>query len=106
MSDHDWFRDNLALYGAGGLEADEALRFERHAAECANCAQELAQWRLFDRGLERLGAPAHFAADWAGRVLARVHASPSPPGTRLRATWPWRAAAAAVRHGLLLGPAR
>src|SRR5262245_29770641 len=105
MSDHDWFRDNLALYGAGGLEADEALRFERHAAECASCAQELAQWRLFDRGLERLGAPAHFAADWDGRVLAKVHASQNPPRRRLSAIWRWSAAAAAVLFVGLLGAA-
>ncbi len=95
MSEHEWCHDNLTLYAAGGLAADECARFERHAAECAACAKELAQWRLFDQGLDRLCAPVHFAADWDGRVVEKWHATLKP-----RRPWSaplrWAAAVAAI----------
>ncbi|GEM_PF-1073305 len=103
MSEHEWFHENLTLYGAG-LEADECLRLERHAAECAACAQELAQWRLFDQGLGRLCAAVHFPEDWNRRVLGKLHAGHKPRGR-----WPalarWAAAAAAVLFIGVLGAA-
>src|SRR3981081_2740783 len=95
MSEHDWFRDNLALFVAGGLTPDESLRSERHAAECAACAQELAQRRLLDRELGRLCSPLHFAGDWDQRVQYRWHKTHRPP-RRLPATVRWVGTAAAV----------
>ncbi len=110
MSDHDWFREHLTLYAADGLDADDSLRFERHAAECAACAQELARWRLFDQGLDRLCAPVHFAADWDQRVLSQMRAGGfSPPDAKppRRWSWParWAMAAAAMLFIGVLGAA-
>src|SRR5581483_9663142 len=99
MSEHDWFRDHLDLYVAGGLTADECLRSERHAADCAACARELAQRRLLDRELGRLCSPVHFAGDWDQRVQARWRQTHQPP-RRLPASVRWAGAAAAI---LLIG---
>ncbi|HEV3255947.1 MAG TPA: DUF4349 domain-containing protein, partial [Gemmataceae bacterium] len=74
---------------------DESLRSERHAAECAACAQELAQRRLLDRELGRLCSPIHFAGDWDQRVQARWRKTHRPP-RRLPAPVRWAGAAAAV----------
>ena len=95
MSEHDWFRDSLDLFVAGGLTPDESLRLERHAAECAACAQELAQRRLLDLELGRLCSPIHFTGDWDQRVQARWRKTLRPPW-RLPAPVRWAAAAAAV----------
>src|SRR5271167_285512 len=91
MSEHDWFRDNLDLFAAGGLTPDESLRSERHAAECAACARELAQRRLLDRELGRLCAPVHFAADWDQRVQVRWQKT-QRPARRLPAPLRWAGA--------------
>jgi hypothetical protein len=98
MSEHDWCRENLDLYLAGGLAPDESLHLERHAAECAACAQELARGRLLDRELDRLCAPVHFSGDWDQRVQARWHKTNKP--RRSRDLVRWAAAAAAL---LLVG---
>jgi Domain of unknown function (DUF4349) len=95
MSEHDWFRDSLDLFVAGGLTPDESLRSERHAAACAACAQELARRRLLDRELGRLCSPIHFAGDWDQRVQARWRKTHRPP-RRLPAPVRWAAVAAAV----------
>lgn len=95
MSEHDWFRDNLDLFVAGGLTPDESLRSDRHAAECAVCAQELAQRRLLDRKLGRLCSPIHFAGDWDQRVQAGWRQTHRPK-RRLPALVRWAGAAAVV----------
>ncbi len=38
-------REALAAYVAGSLPTGEAREIERHVAQCAGCAAELAQWR-------------------------------------------------------------
>lgn len=104
MSEHEWFHDHLTLYSAGGLSADEESRLERHAAECAACAQELAQWRLFDQGLDRLCTPVQFAADWDERVLTKWRVTHKPP-RRWSSPARWAAAAAALVFIAALGGA-
>ena len=64
MSDHAWTQENLAAFVAGGLDAAEDERLERHAAECTECAAALHQARLLDRGLDTL-----FAAGRPGPAL-------------------------------------
>jgi hypothetical protein len=81
------------------LTPGESLRSERHAAECAACAQELAQRRLLDRELGRLCSTVHFAGDWDQRVQARWHKTHQPP-RHLPTSLRWAGAAAAL---LLIG---
>ena len=41
MSEHTWVQEHLASYIAGGLEAGEVERLERHIESCTACAQAL-----------------------------------------------------------------
>ena len=59
MSEHVWAQENIAAYVAGGLEASEAERLEKHAADCATCAQDIDD----ARSLEKKLAPLVLAAD-------------------------------------------
>ena len=54
MSDHVWAQENIAAYIAGGLDPAEAERLEKHAAECAGCAQAIDDTRALDRRLEQV----------------------------------------------------
>src|SRR5438874_576614 len=96
MSEHAWTLENIAAFVAGGLDAAEGERLQRHAAECAECAGALREARSLDHGLDAL-----FAADRPGPVLEdrmirslRTEAA----GRELRSRWrrklAWSAAAA------------
>jgi uncharacterized membrane protein YgcG len=102
MSEHDWFHEHMIVYGAGGLSAEECLRLERHAAECAACAQDLVRQRLYESALDRVCAPVHFAADWDDRVVERWRHG-QRPRLRLSAPARWAASIAAVIMLGLLG---
>src|SRR5262249_30645306 len=56
MSGHTWILKNLAAYVAGGLDASERRRLERHAGRCAECARALDGARSVDRELTALFA--------------------------------------------------
>ena len=62
MKGHDEIRELLALAAAGALEEGEQQMFERHLAECAECAQELEGWNALAGGLRRLPTPRPSAA--------------------------------------------
>jgi hypothetical protein len=51
MSEHAWTQDNLAAHVAGGLDAGERERLERHLAECFDCTSALENARAADRRL-------------------------------------------------------
>src|SRR5579863_9355755 len=59
MSEHVWAQENIAAYVAGGLDASEGERIEKHAADCAACARDIDD----ARSLERKLAPLVLAAD-------------------------------------------
>src|SRR5438132_13358424 len=51
MSEHVWTQENLAAHIAGGLDAAERERLQRHVAECFDCASDLEGARAADRRL-------------------------------------------------------
>ena len=55
--EHDKLREQLSLAAAGALGADEEQRVLLHAETCAECADELAEWRSLAGGLRRLPTP-------------------------------------------------
>jgi hypothetical protein len=98
MLDHAWTQENLAAFVAGGLDAAEDERLERHVAECAECTAALTKAQLLDRGLDALfaaGRPGPALEDRMVQSLRTVSARDV-----LRAGWrrklAWGAAAAAV----------
>ena len=60
--DHADIREQLALFVAGALEADEESRIGLHLASCADCSSELERWQMIAGGLRRLPTPQPPAA--------------------------------------------
>jgi hypothetical protein len=98
MSYHAWTQENLAAYVAGGLDAAEDERLERHAAECADCAAALRQAQALDRGLDALFAAGRPGPALEDRMVQSLRAESSR--RILRTGWrrklAWGAAAAVV----------
>jgi anti-sigma factor RsiW len=100
MSEHTWFDEHLAGYHASGLTAEERERFERHAADCQDCARSLDDWTGFDRSLDDLFAEVRPEAGWESRLLQGLRTA--PPKRR----WRWTrglSIAAAIAALVLLG---
>src|SRR5262245_15742243 len=82
MSEHSWAAENMAAYGAGGLNADERERLARHAAACGGCARALADMRGMDQTLEDLFADVLPAPGLESRIIENLRLAPAPR--------PWR----------------
>lgn len=69
------YAEDLTAYIHAGLEESRAAEVERHLAECPDCRAELAAQRACLALLRRswAGAEAGVPADFAGRVLGRLH---------------------------------
>ncbi len=76
MSEHAWFEEHLAGYGAGGLTPQERERIEHHAAGCEDCSGALADWAGFERSLDGLFAEVRPPAGWEGRLLQGLRTAP------------------------------
>ena len=103
MSEHVWTQDNIAAYVAGGLQASEAERLEKHVADCAACARDIGE----ARSLEKKLAPLLLMADPGPALEDRIIQSLPPVEGRRWANKPSRkgkvvmAAAAAVLLAVL-----
>jgi anti-sigma factor RsiW len=61
-NDHAEIREQLALFVAGALDADDESRIALHLATCADCSVELERWQVITGGLRRLPTPQAPAA--------------------------------------------
>jgi hypothetical protein len=86
MSEHTWFQENLAAYGAGGLTSEEQERFQRHRTACGSCAKMLADFQGFDAAMDALFTEVRPVAGWEDQVLDRMRAAPRWRG-RLWSRW-------------------
>ena len=100
MSEHAWFSENLAGYLADGLPAEERARFEKHAGECGDCAQALAEQRAFDASMAKLFASARPKAGFENRVLIALRTASLQRRVQWVKSMRWIGSAAAV---ILLG---
>ena len=101
MSEHAWTLENIAAFVAGGLDAAEAERLERHAAECPECTAVLARERALDQGLDALFAPARPGPALEDRMIRSLRTEAA--GQVLRSRWRRKlacGAAAAVALGV------
>ncbi len=80
MNCSEW-EERLALYWAGDLDAEEAVRTQRHLAECPGCQVFLSGLKSGLHWLQEAHSeepsPAHFAAVRA-RVLGELRAERQP----------------------------
>src|SRR2546425_4156309 len=99
MSDHNWVLENLAAYGAGGLNSDERGRIERHTSGCQGCGKALAEARGLDHALESLFADVRPAPGLESRMIEGLRAAPRGPQPIPR----WVRVAACVAAVVFLG---
>lgn len=98
MSDHEWARENLDAYVAGGLPANERGRIEQHLAACAECTQALTQARRLESSMAELFADARPDAKMEERMIHRLR-KVRPPRR-----WPaWTRFAVGAAAMVLLG---
>jgi hypothetical protein len=98
MSIHIWVRRNLAAYIAGGLDATERARLERHVSRCTECARVLEEARSRDSALAALFAEGHPGLALENDMIHRLRQTlPLSAWPRLsRKVWALVAVAAAV----------
>ncbi|MBI3822373.1 MAG: DUF4349 domain-containing protein [Planctomycetes bacterium] len=96
MTPHDFTRENLDAYLAGGLTLAERRDVEQHTADCAECAQALAEARKLEQTMADLFTEVRPDAALEDRALAKLRKSRLRRASILR----FVAAAAAV---LVLG---
>lgn len=94
MNDHVWAQEQIASYLAGGLDAAEKDRLDRHAKECPECAAALEAAVHFDRGLGTLFAPLRPKPGLEDRAIQSTRTAPKP--VVLFLGWPRRAASIAA----------
>src|SRR2546423_3416625 len=102
MSEHAWVLENIASYNAGGLDAAECERLQRHVARCAPCGKALNEARKVDRTLERLFADVSPDPALEDRMVHSLRARPLRRGGRIPLTgWVAGSAVAALLLGAL-----
>lgn len=106
-NEHDHFRDDIAAYALGSLDAASARQLEMHLQECAECRELLREYQeviqLLPLGLEPVSPPD--GAD--ERLLERARDSARVPTRRVERPFQlpqrWVLPAAAVLLLMLLG---
>lgn len=74
MSAH--YQEQMPLYVAGQLDADERAVLERHLVDCTDCQAELSFWRELAAGIGTSNASTPAPAGLAERAVRRLHAPP------------------------------
>jgi hypothetical protein len=72
MPNHDWIRENLDAYLAGGLPAEERHDLEQHIATCAECAQVLADSRKMEKLMDDLFVASRPDAALEQRAIVKL----------------------------------
>jgi len=96
MSTHDWTKENLDAYQAGGLTTSERQNVEQHIESCPECAEALAESRELEKLMDDLFVEARPDAALEQRAIAKLRRARITRANVLRLS----AAAAAV---LVLG---
>jgi len=102
MSDHTWTQENATTFLAGGLTADENVRFEGHISACPPCAALVDDARRLDQRLTSLFAPIRPGPDLEDFTILKLREA---RGVSWKMALPRRArrALAALAALLLIG---
>jgi anti-sigma-K factor RskA len=77
---HTDYKEMLAAYALGALDAEEARLLEEHLATCADCRAEVAEWRDTTAALALSAETAEPSAGLRARILESVRAIPQNLG--------------------------
>lgn len=86
------FRDDLAAYRAGALDAARAADHDAHLDRCPDCGPALAADRDLDAWLTEAGsleAAANESTGATARLLARVDTTPAAAPASASLPWGW-----------------
>ncbi len=100
------YRDNLAAYALGALDAEDIPALEAHLAECQDCQAELADYQSVASGLLQSVPPQAPPEGLRRKLIARLpshQARSSRSYTNLLGRFPMGQVAAAVAVLVLLG---
>lgn len=94
---HDEIRNRLPLAALGQLDPDESHEVDTHVAHCAECQQDVNDYRMIHQSLSAT------AEDWDGHQALRQQFSQRLPRTTRhgsrRTVWGWAAAAVIALSG-------
>lgn len=74
MAVHEDYKEMLAAHGLGALDAEEAQALELHLRDCADCRQELDEWKATAAMLALEAAPVAPAVELRNRIIDAVRA--------------------------------
>lgn len=75
--------EEVILYSANQLDADERARFEKHLADCADCQADLLMWKSVADEIHASDSAEAAPPQLAERALEQIH-KPAAPQTMLR----------------------
>lgn len=75
-STHDWFREQIGVFVAGGLPEEQRAAFEKHRSECDSCATVYQEALDTDHSLRKLFAGAQPMPGFEDRIVARLREAP------------------------------
>lgn len=72
MAVHEAYKEMLAAHGLGALDAEEARALDLHLQDCADCSQELDEWKATAAMLALEAAPVAPSEQVRNRILDAV----------------------------------
>lgn len=72
MAVHDNYKEMLAAHGLGALDVEEVRALELHLRDCADCSQELDEWKATAAMLALEAAPVAPSEQLRNRILDAV----------------------------------
>ena len=72
MAVHENYKEMLAAHGLGALDAEEARALELHLRDCADCSQELNEWKETAATLALAAAPVAPSEQLRKRIIDAV----------------------------------
>ena len=80
---HEDYKEMLAAYALGALEAEERRALEEHLRTCADCAAEVAEWSDATASLALSAQAVEPPAELRARILESVHSIPQNSGEKI-----------------------
>jgi hypothetical protein len=78
--------EEVILYAANQLNADERARFEKHLADCADCQADLRMWKSVADEIHAADSTEVAPPHLADSALERIHQPAAPRAALRRAT--------------------
>jgi anti-sigma-K factor RskA len=78
---HEQFQEMLAVHALSALDERDELALNEHLQSCAECRDELDQWRKTSSGLAFMSTPAEPSPKVRERILAQVRSEKDSPAS-------------------------